>query len=249
MKTLIKKWLEPALKNGVLDVPTALRKGRIISRSIAGVTVQWLITNSNDEIQSHQITHGFYELNELENLLGDIGPRTSILDVGANIGNHAVFFVKKMGCRNLIAAEPYPPAFRHLLVNLALNSCPKLNIRTISAALGAHEGHGNIVAPTTFNIGLTKVDMSAHGEVEIYRGDDLVGGEPVDLVKIDVEGMEVEVLAGLQTVLRKHRPAAYVEVGERTKSAVIDFAASLGYRVARDTSAYRVQSNLTLLPN
>lgn len=249
MRKLLRRWLEPVRKNGVLDVATAARKGRVVSRSAAGVTVRWLITNSNDEIQSRQLADGFYELPELDNLCRDVGPRRSVLDVGANIGNHAVFFLKKMGCQKLIAVEPYPAAFQHLLVNLGLNASPKLDVRTVGIALSAQGGHGTIVAPTTFNIGLTKIDRSAGGDVKIVKGDDLIGADAVDLVKIDVEGMELDVLTGLDALLRRCRPAIYVEVGETTKAAVLNLAAALDYRVVRDTVAYNVQSNLTLLPN
>jgi FkbM family methyltransferase len=247
LRALIRAFLEPLRKNGIFDVPTAIAKGRVVTRSVNGIEVRWLVTNSSDEIQSKQIASGFYELTELEQLSKDVGPRQTVLDVGANIGNHSVFFLTHMGCRRLIAIEPFLPAYRHLLANLALNSTARVDVAMIGAALGVDEGTANLVPPTRFNIGLTRVDPGP-GDVRVLRGDDHFLSTPIDLIKIDVEGMEIEVLSGLSETIARHRPAIYVEAGRSTRSALLELLGSAGYRLVREAPAYGTQFNLTLLP-
>lgn len=247
MRSLIRALLEPIRRNGSFDVPTAMAKGRVVSRHVGGAAVRWLITNANDEIQSRQLADGFYELAELEQLREDVGPRQAVLDVGANIGNHCIFFIKRMGCRTLIAVEPFSPALQQLNANLALNLAEPLDIRLAGVALGEGADSAAIVPPSRDNIGLTKLNIGA-GDVPVTRGDDLVGSTAIDLIKIDVEGMELAVLSGLFGTIRDCRPAIYIEASRESRDAVVALLASAGYRLVRESRAYGTQYNLTLLP-
>lgn len=239
--------LEPMRRNGRLTVPQAVVRGRIATRQVGERSIRWLVTNSNDEIQRSQLSLGFYELHELKQLASDVGRRQNVLDVGANIGNHAVYFVQFMGARNLVLAEPFAAARQHLLVNLALNAGEGTSIDLWAGALGADTGLGELIEPSAFNIGLTKVHATANGSVPIRTGDDLVGGRPIDLVKIDVEGGEIAVLKGLMRVLESHKPAIYLEVSSATRGRAQQLLGSVGYRIIRESVAYVGQSNLTLV--
>lgn len=246
MKTSLRNILEPIRKNGILDVSTAVRKGRIVKRSIDDVDVRWLITNINDEIQAAQSASGFYELAELQQLRADIGPTRSVLDVGANIGNHSVFFVRFFGCTRLIAVEPYLPAYQHLLVNLSLNLPREVDLRLIGSALSKQPSTASLQAPSDFNIGLTKVAVGV-GDIEVTTGNDVVGDAHIDLIKIDVEGMELDVLEGLTRTIERDLPAIFVEVSDRTKDEVSAMLTALGYHLKRSAPAYASQFNLTFL--
>jgi len=242
---ILRPLLEPVRKNGVLTVEAALRKGRISTRAVNGRSVRWLITNRNDEIQSRQLEQGYYELDELQQLKGDLGSCPTVLDVGANIGNHAVFFCQHMGCRKLTLVEPYWPALSHLLVNLALNDLEGVEGGFLPFALGATSSKAAIVPPTRFNIGLTRLDLDRAGDIRVVKGDEVMSGEPLDLIKIDVEGMELAVLAGLSEVLTRDRPAIYVEVDRLHRAAFLQLLKKFRYRVVRESSAYGSQSNFT----
>jgi hypothetical protein len=52
----------------------------------------------------------------------------------------------------------------------------------------------------------------------------------LDLVKLDVEGMELEVLRGGRAALARHRPIMIVEVIKSDRAAIENFVAELGYR-------------------
>ncbi|UUR08423.1 FkbM family methyltransferase [Sphingomonas glaciei] len=237
--------LEPIRKNGILDVPTAVAKGRVEQRHLRGKDVRWLITNRNDEVQLRQLAEGFYEANELIQLAEDVGPRARVLDVGANIGNHSIFFHQHMEARSLTLVEPFARARTHLLANLALNAAEVAHIDLHAVALGARDSRGEIVEPSHFNLGMTRVAETATGDIIVRRGDDLFGEREFDLVKIDVEGSEVEVIDGLEQLLRRCRPAIYVEVGNPLRDIVVDKLIGLGLRLVREKEAYGSQRNLT----
>ena len=118
-----------------------------------------------------------------------------------------------------------------------------------AGALGRAVGSGTIREPSAFNIGLTAVDTEAAGEVPILDGDSFVGARRIDLIKIDVEGAEVDVLEGLMSVLRRDRPAVYIEVSATTHNQVMNLFVNLDYRLQRATAVYDKQFNLTILPN
>jgi FkbM family methyltransferase len=248
LRSALRVLAEPVRWAMPTDTTAALEQGRIYTGIFQGKHVKWLITNRGDEIQGKQLKCGFYESAELRDLLADIGPRQRIVDIGANIGNHSVFFVQHFGCKELTAIEPYPPALRHLLANLALNYEADVQIRICPVALGSAAGTVALRPPTRFNVGLTRVSFSEGGSTPIRTGDELIGTSPVDFIKIDVEGMELQVLDGLGRVLQNQRPALYIEVSVANRNGFFDRMRRLNYDVARETKAYGDQANFTLMP-
>lgn len=248
MKEWIKRLVEPIRKDGILDPVAALQKGRVVSRVVDGEEIRWLITNRHDEIQSKQLESGFYELTELRRLRTLLGARRHVVDIGANIGNHMVYFAKFMGACEVVCVEPYAPARDHLLINLALNGVAAGALRIHACAAGKEPGTARLAPPSTYNIGLTKVVADPGGEIEVIMGDEIVGNARVDLLKIDVEGMELDVLRGLSGVLSRQKPAVYVEASLATQEQLKALMIEAGYRVLDESQAYDEQVNLTLVP-
>lgn len=237
--------LDLVRKNGVLDVESAMARGRVYRRR-ADVDVAWLITNINDEIQSKQLADGFYEIDELRTLKHDVPDARHILDIGANIGNHSIYFAKAFAAERVIPVEPYAPAIRHLLANIALNYSPCFDLRFLGRAIGAQLGTVSLAPPTKFNIGLTRVVADDLGVVPLITGDSIVGDDRVDLIKVDVEGMEVDVIAGLTCVLARQKPALFVEVGDDQRADFIALTEQLNYAPVREVRAYGSQTNFTM---
>jgi len=146
-----------------------------------------------------------------------------VLDIGANIGAHTLVLSRLVGAEGaVLAVEPQRRIFHLLCANLALNRIA--NVRALPVGAGRAPG----VA------GVPLLDYAAAGN---FGGVSLVTGgpaEPVDIsaidtlnlaachvIKIDVEGMESEVLAGAATTIRRHRPMLYVENDRREKSAAL----------------------------
>jgi FkbM family methyltransferase len=139
------------------------------------------------------------------------------IDVGAHIGNHALWLAVVCGLE-VIAVEPLTPA--EVTRNVELNALQG-RVRVWPFALGAREGR----------IGTTgKGRLRGEGSIQVEPLDaiDLRG---VSLIKVDVEGMEADVLRGAERTIARERPVIYAEAWDTAAhqrvAAVLD---PLGYR-------------------
>lgn len=188
----------------------------------------------------------FYEIDLLEHI-AMAGPRGgTFVDVGANIGNHSVYFGKFLADR-VICVEPSAALIPVLQRNLQTNGV--IDPIVIHGALGAESGVGRVVAPPSdaHNIGMTQVETvgdarDASEPVSITTLDaigDIVTADssfsdrthlPIRLVKIDVEGMELDVLRGGESVLSQQRPQLAIELGNAEhRETVCAYLARFGY--------------------
>lgn len=184
---------------------------------------------------------GRYERDELDLLMQAVAPHLAAggvcLDVGANIGNHAVFFADHFA--EVLAFEPNPRTFALLQFNAGLRS----NIRCFNVGLSDVDERASLSVPAD-NIGMATLHGSAGSgglrvDCELRRLDGLLGLEAlaqcrVSMVKIDVEGHEPEVLRGAHELLARDRP---VVVFEQTaaeinggSSIAIELLRSAGYQ-------------------
>jgi FkbM family methyltransferase len=161
-------------------------------------------------------------------------PGDVVAEVGANIGAHTVPIAKLVGQRGqVLAFEPQRVIFQILCANLALNGL--LNVRTYHAAVG-HEA-GTITVPridytVEANFGGISLIQHPAGElVQVLKMDSL-NLPALSLLKVDVEGMEAEVLSGAQQTIAKYRPILYVENDRRAQSEqLIELLDTFGYRM------------------
>lgn len=134
-----------------------------------------------------------------------------MVDVGAYIGNHTVFFGKVCKARKVWAIEPNRTAFHVLQRNLRLNDLEK-TVCPLNLALGKTGGHGQLIATAENDGGSSIIGQNDQGDIDIVALDSLITSEnQVHLIKIDVEGMELEVLQGADQLLRKYHPILYIE--------------------------------------
>lgn len=153
-----------------------------------------------------------------------ISPGDLVVDVGANIGNHALSY-SRHGCR-VLALEPNPDAFAILRQNVCLNSG---DIDPRNVAVSRQVGRGSVRVRIPGNLGSAAVNVDAEGQVEVTTVDRLNVRAP-RLMKIDVEGAELAVLEGSVETLRRWHPAIVVELQSReVKQAVKQFLSTLGY--------------------
>lgn len=169
---------------------------------------------THDDPQDHIFsilnrTGTFYESEMLHTLSSLLRRRDLVLDVGANIGTHSVFFAGVCGCR-VVAFEPNPRAVESLRTNLRLNRLQKkVTIETV--AVGATRQRGALVQPTAHNLGTGAVAHNPAGEIEIVPLDELAFDGKVALIKIDIEGNDVDVLRGAGSLLARDHPAIIIE--------------------------------------
>ncbi|MGH9534815.1 MAG: FkbM family methyltransferase [Terriglobales bacterium] len=153
----------------------------------------------------------------LENLLLD---GKVVYDIGAHAGAFSLFFSRRVGPQGaVIAFEPCPATFDRLRRNLEINAVT--NVRPVPCALGREAAHRALYMlpgmPST-------ASLAPEARTRLRRRTAAVAVEPLDalarrlslpgpdFIKIDVEGMEVEVLAGATGTLRRWRPDVLVEI-------------------------------------
>jgi FkbM family methyltransferase len=169
------------------------------------------------------------------------------IDCGANVGVHTVEWAKRMtGWGSVIAFEAQERIYYALAGNIAINNC--FNARAIHAALSARQGTMKIPVPdyrqpgsfgslelkkreTTEFIGQA-IDYSEASLVEVRTESiDSLALSRVDLIKIDVEGMELEVLEGAAGSIAGHRPILLVESIKTDKMQLASWLTNRDYLI------------------
>ncbi|QKN17642.1 FkbM family methyltransferase (plasmid) [Sinorhizobium meliloti WSM1022] len=171
---------------------------------------QIAINNPEDHIAKIIRKSGsFYESEILRSLLCFDFKDSWAIDVGANIGNHSIFFSGVLGLRTL-AIEPSPEASMLLEENIELNDLvEKIVPRAVAA--WSHRTAGSIVEPDDANLGRAFFEEDPSGPVEADTIDSLAAGKAVALLKIDVEGAELPALRGALNTIREDQPLLIIE--------------------------------------
>jgi FkbM family methyltransferase len=178
------------------------------------------------------LTGSFYEAEELAALAAFVPRGAVIADVGANLGNHAVYFLRAFAPAELHLFEPNPACVAALQDNFAQNPTDGTEAMIHKCGIGAARGELFFNRHDDLNNGLVPV-ASGHAErVPIEPLDDMI--QRADFLKIDVEGMELDVLAGAERIVRESRPVLFVEVQSRNREAFATWLAAHGY-IARRT--------------
>jgi FkbM family methyltransferase len=141
--------------------------------------------------------------------------RATVVDVGANIGYNTVYAAQRVGAAGrVIAVEPAKDNLAVLERNIAATRLANVVVEPV--AVGRTTGtfdfyvRGDVSAVNSLFPESCYAAVTDVVKVPLARLDDLVDGN-VDLVKIDVEGAELDVLAGMPRLLRAPRLALIVE--------------------------------------
>jgi FkbM family methyltransferase len=182
-------------------------------------------------------TGAFYEADLLAYLKQVIGqspratPDTVILDIGGNIGNHAIFFAREIGLP-VVAFEPVPLTYSILSENIALNGVAD-RITAHRCGVGARATSATIRLSSMSNLGGTMLEEAAEADpsaMPIVAIDGFIGDLKPCLIKIDVEGMEKDVLTGAIETIRTHMPFLCIESKDiRHYRELIALIGPLGY--------------------
>jgi len=200
----------------------------------SGVKVKLRII-PGDHMSRTLLTRSFYEQGMLEYIYQNFDQSLNFVDVGAHIGNHTVFFSVVCKANRVDSFEPNPMVRRVLEENVSINHLYNTVIH--GTALGASNGNGTLEMGPWPHSGMTKVKTCESGKV-VIRPLDSVVEEPVDILKIDVEGMAGEVLSGAKRLLVENRPTLFVECAdEKEFDEVMDVIQPLGYRPKRRFNA------------
>ncbi len=185
-------------------------------------------------------TGAFYEIDLLQYIRYALKSRRGcILDIGANIGNHSVYFGMFV-CDAVICFEPNPGVLPTLAANLSDNG---IRHKLYRLGLGDRESAAVVDLPEADgdNVGkarLLECAAGASGSIRVATLDGLLpeikaylNGLAVVAAKIDVEGMEHLVLRGGAALLDEYKPDLFVEVVDRAQMENIESVlVPLGYK-------------------
>jgi FkbM family methyltransferase len=179
--------------------------------------------DERDEVPSWVQRFGtFYEFDVLERCelyisrLGKAGH--TIVDVGAYIGNHTVFYATYCHADRVIAFEPSQSSFEALTQTIDRNRLS--NVTAHNSAVGNRHGWGTTVVSDPSNLGANRIQPS------VSEAPSCVPITPLDaalessgairtgiaLMKVDVEGMEPEVLEGAARTIARFQPILCIEI-------------------------------------
>jgi FkbM family methyltransferase len=183
------------------------------------------------------VTGGF-EKNAIAQCANFIRPDGIVVDVGANIGVHTVHFADVARSGLVICIEPSRSTFARLLRNIQ----DLANVIPLNVALSDSTGVEKLfVAADDAYSGLKDTKRKAilrQDFVACFRGDDILlamlRDKRVDLIKIDVEGLEMQVLSGMKEFIAAHRPVIFCEIfgGQLSNpdpASTVQYCVSLGY--------------------
>ncbi|WP_250471289.1 FkbM family methyltransferase [Caballeronia sp. GAFFF1] len=180
------------------------------------------------------------------------------IDGGANVGVHSVEWARHMhGWGRVLSFEAQEVVYYALAGNLALNNC--LNARARLAALGESTGEISIPQPDYFSAASfgslelrQRATPEAIGQAISYDPEECVSVpmvsidslmlDRVDFIKLDVEGMELDVLRGAKETIERCAPVMLVEVLKSDEKRIRTFLGDIGY-----TAFYSIGPNVLAL--
>ena len=176
--------------------------------------------------------NNFYEIETLSKWFPYFKDAEYIFDVGANLGNHSVYFAKKNRNSHVFSFEPFPDNYELLKKNIDENELS--NVAIYNEAVGEHVGHVKVKDFNESNYGGTSFIESSDGEGSIHMTsvDNAVidlSIPSLDFIKIDTEGFELEVIQGMSYAIEKYHPIIWVECSDSSIKDVYGILKKAGY--------------------
>ena len=198
----------------------------------------------NDSIGSEIIYNGYYEKSNLEALKKSFSPNiknSTFLDIGANIGNHSIFFNNYF--KKIVSFEPQKKTFQILSMNT--NKHDNIYIKNF----GIHTENKKVKFYIPFdNNGMASPKIkpiNTYEEDVELRKIDHNDYKNVGFIKIDVEGNELNVLVSLNDLINQTLPVISFELNQNISSRkkILDFLHSKGYSTFYVPREYLYQKN------
>jgi FkbM family methyltransferase len=199
----------------------------------------WL--NPVDLVEYLLLRDGQYEPLTLDFLRSNLRPSDTAILAGVNNGLHTIVAAKAVGASGrVIGCEPQPAALLRARMNVELNAVPEGSLQLVAAALGAERGLSQMPWPPLDNRGATSLLDDGSGFTvplvtlaEVARSFEL---GPIRLLLLDVQGYEMQALAGLGAVLRPEiavveDQAELLTRGGESRAALHRFLQDLGYQL------------------
>jgi FkbM family methyltransferase len=189
------------------------RGGALLGRARIGFEDLEIWARTTDGTSSRAYLAGFDESLTLFDVYRQKVLRgTTAVDVGANLGIHSLVLARCVQSHgSVFSYEPNKALCERVCENLKLNGTQNVILRNLGA--GASDSTLRFEPMEgEFNVGLGRFDPRGPIEIPVVRLDtDLHVSGRISLIKVDVEGMELEVIRGASALLVQHRPALVLE--------------------------------------
>lgn len=152
-----------------------------------------------------------------------------VLDIGANIGSHTVYWALERNAKKVYSFEPFAQTFDILSINIALNHLENIVVLS-NKGLSNEVCNAKVKSFWDRNIGGTSFMKDNDGGYNFVPLDSIEIPEKIDLIKIDVEGHEMETLQGAKSTIIKNKPVIVIETFDK-KEQVANFLTSCGYEL------------------
>lgn len=185
-----------------------------------GKKIKILLREKNGYVDNFIYQNGIYEESLIDSIVEHLGPNSTFVDIGANIGQHSL--VVSQFCKKVIAFEPLSFLVEQIQESISANKISNIEIRKLG--LGDTKGEKDIyIDPnqsgySTLLNHLKEVDgFSKNPEVvgnqliSIDLMDNQLLDTEVSVIKMDIEGYEYYAFLGGIKTLRKHKPVVILE--------------------------------------
>ena len=185
----------------------------------------------NDTVSNEINIDGIYEKNQLEKIKPFLNKDT-FLDIGANLGNHTLYFHKHF--KNIYSFEPHPITYKLLEINTKYKS----NIKTCNFGLSDKKKNTKVVIRSQNNVGgegYREYDNKEKIIEDVFfkNFDELFNFKnQLSFIKIDVEGNELDVLKSMKKNILNNQAIMFLEFDMKNfsqKNEIIMLLKSVGY--------------------
>lgn len=196
-----------------------------------------------------KFARGTYEGPVQEEIISNLGFGDVFYDIGANVGFFSLLAARCVGPQGCVYSfEPVPRNAAAIARSAKLNGLDKIDV--IAKAVGASEGDAELllarhIGGAALSTAGAPPDLRGRIVVDVVTLDGVIAQRdfrPPTLVKIDVEGAEMDVLLGMKGTLAAHRPKVIYEIDDANRDGI--------EHKAREIAAFMTASDymLTHLP-
>ncbi|MBE9554564.1 MAG: FkbM family methyltransferase [Proteobacteria bacterium] len=210
------------------------------------------IANLKDHIESQIFWQGVQEgdRGKLALMLRELGPDNVLFDIGANVGAFTLAAASRLPGGEVHAFEPWPTHLERLSANIRLNGFANIRVNPFALGKEAHTAILHIIDPV--NTGMATLYPGENGpnspsikqsQISCQVLDDYVREQDltrIDMMKIDVEGAELNVLEGGSETLACFRPKLLMELNPShlaragaSVECLFELLRRYGYSIAR----------------
>jgi FkbM family methyltransferase len=190
----------------------------------------------NTDIGNKLYFEGDFEKNELQLCAKYINENSIVIDIGANIGIHSIYFAKIATKGKILSIEPQVAIYPTLLKNISnFNNIIPLNIAIYSKMkiseffITSDNAYSSLKDTKRKKVLQVKqvVTMPLDSLIDLF--------DKVDFIKIDVEGFEKNVLLSMENILKRDKPTLFIEIykGENSNpdpEGTIRLLTDMGYK-------------------